>query len=118
MTIITIGPDTPKYRTRISNEAKDCLRDYDTSKFEGRLAASPTVNEMSTPSRIGLALAASIMSGEASMPVTTAPRRHIRGQDYHQGRPEPTDCPWANAGVEAKRAFKMTAVNRRAGVAP
>jgi len=76
MTIIRIGPDTPKYRTRISNEAKDCLRDYDTSKFEGRLAASPIVNEMSAPSRIGLALAASIMSGEASMPVATAPRRH------------------------------------------
>src|SRR5262249_3593562 len=90
--------DPPKYRIRISDEAKDCLRDYDTSKFEGRLAASPTVNEMSTPARIGLALAASIISGEASMPVTTAPRRHIRGEDYHQGRPEPTDCPWANGG--------------------
>ena len=77
--------DPPKYRIRISDEAKDCLRDYDTSKFEGRLAASPTVNEMSTPSRIGLALAASIMSGEASMPVTTAPRRHVRGQDHHSG---------------------------------
>ena len=83
------------------------LRDYDTSKFEGRLAASPTVNEMSAPSRIGLALAASIMSGEASMPVTTAPRRHSsRARSPFRVDLSRPIALGRTAGVEAKRGVQ------------
>ena len=96
MTIIRIGPDTPKYRTRINNEAKDCFRDYDTSKFEGRLAASPIVNEMSAPSRIGLPGSIDHVRRGINAGGDSASTPEFEGKITIQGRPEPTDCPWAN----------------------
>ena len=58
------------------------------SGSKGMLAASPIMNEMSAPSRFALALAASTISGEASMPVTVAPRRH--SSTARSPSPQPT----------------------------
>jgi len=102
MTIIRIGPDTPKYRTRISNEAKDCLRDYDTSKFEGRLAGLANrerdVRAFSHWSRPGSIdhVRRGINAGGDS-----ASTPQFEGKITIQGRPEPTDRLGRTARVEA-----------------